>query len=292
MAIRRMFSLQVADTDSFIELSPSAQSLYFHLGMRADDDGFVSGPKRIARMMGSGDDALEELVAKRFTIGFPSGVMVMKHWLIHNTIRKDRYTPTKWVKEMAQLRVDEETGKYQLISEHPDDGQPSGNQKATNGVHRLGKDRLGKGNTTTPAKAGGSKTAKKKTTKKATTKAVAKKTTKPAGQQRAEAEAKSPEDVQMEKDIAEVIKAFETHGVNAGASRWYGQKVQREACRLLIKQFGMPLVMKVVAFLPTTNTRPAYECPSVTTPSQLLDKWHLLEQKLAGKKASMKPKMI
>jgi hypothetical protein len=276
-----MFSLQVADTDSFIELSTDAQSLYFHLALRADDDGFVSGPKRIARMMGAGDKALEELVAKRFTIGCQSGVIAIKHWHIHNTIRKDRYTPTKWVKEMAELQVCEETQKYQVIKEHLGDGLPDGNQMATNGCRRLGEVRLGEVSNTT-AKAVGKKPATKK---------PAKKKQKP----KIDTKDKTAEEIQNEKDIAEVIYQFEVLGVNAGASRWYGQAVQREACRLLLKQFGMPMVLKVVALLPKTNTMPAYECPSITTPSQLLDKWHLLAQRLEGKGkqvADKKPKFV
>lgn len=258
MAIRRMFSLQIADTDNFIEMSPEAQTLYFHLALRADDDGFVSGPKRVARMVGADDGALDELVAKRFTIGFPSGVVVIKHWHIHNTVRKDRYTPTQWQKEFAQLHKDEKTGKYQLLSEHPEIGQPNGNQMATQ--VRLGKVRIGK-HKTTPAKA-----VVKKVVNKSTTSVE-----------------KTPEETAEEKQISEVIKLFETHGVNAGASRWYKIKAQREACRLLIKQFGFPLVAKVITILPQTNSLPSYQCPSATTPMQLLDKWHLIEAKLRGK---------
>lgn len=286
MAIRRMFSLQIADTDNFIEMSQQAQTLYFHLAMRADDDGMVGGPKRVARMVGAGDDALEELVAKRFTIGFPTGVIVIKHWLIHNTIRQDRYTPTQWQKEYKQLRVDKETKKYQLISEHPDDGEPSGNQVATTRQPRVGKVRVGKVRTNTAKAVKESSPAEvKKAVKKATKKL------KPVFDPVAEV-IKDPEATQMEKDIAEVIKAFETNNVNAGASKWYGQKVQREACRLLIKQFGFDLVMKVVAILPKCNALPNYECPTATTPNQLLEKWHLIEQKLVAKKQTTKPKMI
>ena len=94
MARRRMFSLDVIDTDSFLDLPASSQSLYFHLGMRADDDGFVSSPKRITAMVCASSDDLKLLVAKGFVIPFESGVCVIRDWRSNNYIQRDRYTPT------------------------------------------------------------------------------------------------------------------------------------------------------------------------------------------------------
>lgn len=94
MAKRRMFSLDVVDTDSFLDLPASSQSLYFHLGMRADDDGFVSSPKRITAMVGAAGDDLKLLIAKGFVIPFESGVCVIRDWRVNNYIQRDRYTPS------------------------------------------------------------------------------------------------------------------------------------------------------------------------------------------------------
>ena len=86
MAQRRMFSLKVIDTDEFLDMPQSSQLLYFHLAMRADDDGFVSNPKKIMKITGSGDDDAKVLTAKNFIIPFESGVCVIRHWRIHNYI--------------------------------------------------------------------------------------------------------------------------------------------------------------------------------------------------------------
>ena len=105
MAEKRMFSRDVIDSDMFLDLPSSAQALYFHLAMRADDDGFVNSPKMIRRMVGASDDDVRILCAKAFLIPFESGVVVIKHWRIHNYIQKDRYKPTVYADEKAQLRL-------------------------------------------------------------------------------------------------------------------------------------------------------------------------------------------
>lgn len=83
MANRRMFSLDVVDTDKFLEMPLSTQALYFHFGMRADDDGFVSSPKRIIKSLCCNEDDLKLLIAKGYLIPFESGVVVISDW---NTI--------------------------------------------------------------------------------------------------------------------------------------------------------------------------------------------------------------
>jgi len=103
MAKRRMFSQQITDSDAFLDMPLSAQALYFHLGMSADDDGFVNNPRRIQRLIGANDDDLKLLIAKNFVIAFDSGVMVIKHWKINNYIPKDRYTPTVYSEEKSLL---------------------------------------------------------------------------------------------------------------------------------------------------------------------------------------------
>ena len=136
MANRRMFSLDVVDTDRFLDMSASAQALYFHLGMRADDDGFVSSPRKIAKASNCGLDDLTLLAAKGFIIPFESGVVVVTHWKENNYIRADRYKPTRYTKEAEML---EKIGDvYQLTTT----GIPTGNQMVDtwDTQDRLGKD--------------------------------------------------------------------------------------------------------------------------------------------------------
>ena len=102
-----MFTQKIIDSDAFLEMPLSTQSLYFHLNMRADDDGFVNGPKKIQRMIGASEDDLKLLIAKRFVLNFESGVMVIKHWRMHNTLQKDRYKPTQYQEELSLLAVKE-----------------------------------------------------------------------------------------------------------------------------------------------------------------------------------------
>lgn len=139
MANRRMFSLKVVDTDAFLDMPQSSQLLYYSLAMRADDDGFIANSKKIMRMLGSQDDDFKVLVAKKFIIPFESGVCVIKHWLIHNLIRGDRYTETQWIKEKNQLVIEEGTNKYSLKS-----GMQNVIPSDTPGKVRLGEDRLDK----------------------------------------------------------------------------------------------------------------------------------------------------
>lgn len=103
MAERRMFAKTIIDSDAFLDMPLSTQALYFHLSMRADDDGFINNPKKIQRMVGAGDDDLKLLLVKRFIIAFESGVVVIKHWKIHNYIQKDRYRPTIYQEEKRLL---------------------------------------------------------------------------------------------------------------------------------------------------------------------------------------------
>lgn len=103
MAERRMFSKTIIDSDMFLDLSMSAQCLYFNLCMSADDDGFVNNPIRITRIVGASSNDMMDLVAKRLIIPFDSGIVVIKHWKIHNCIQKDRYKPTVNVNEMGML---------------------------------------------------------------------------------------------------------------------------------------------------------------------------------------------
>lgn len=106
MANRRMFALTVTDSGEFQSMPLSTQAIYFHLGMHADDDGFVGNPKQIMRMLGGSDDEIRLLVAKGFVIPFNSGVCVIRHWKVNNDLKKDRYHETIYDNEMKMLTTD------------------------------------------------------------------------------------------------------------------------------------------------------------------------------------------
>ena len=116
MAERRMFAKTIIDSDAFLDMPLSAQALYFHLSMRADDDGFVNNPKKIQRIINAGDDDLKILLAKSFLIPFDSGIVVIKHWKIHNYIQKDRYKETVYLEEKSLLST-KENNAYTLDTE-------------------------------------------------------------------------------------------------------------------------------------------------------------------------------
>lgn len=145
LASRRMFSLSVVDTDKFLEMPATTQALYFHLGMRADDDGFVSSPKKIALLANCGNDDLKVLASKGYIIPFESGVIVITDWKENNYIRGDRYKPTKFQKEIGML--EESNGTYCLKNI----GIPNDNQIVDKRCtqDRLGKDSIGKYNINT-----------------------------------------------------------------------------------------------------------------------------------------------
>lgn len=139
MAERRMFSKRVIDSDLFLDMPATAQLLYFHLAMRADDDGFIKNPKSIMRIAGCKDDDMKILIAKKLVIPFESGIVVISHWKIHNYIAKDRYKPTD-CKEKQLLKTEDSV--YKL-----DTNCIQGCIQPVDEMYtqdRLGKDRLGK----------------------------------------------------------------------------------------------------------------------------------------------------
>ena len=137
MAERRMFAKTIIDSDAFLDMPLSAQALYFHLSMRADDDGFINNPKKIQRMVGASDDDCKLLLMKRFLIAFESGVVVIKHWKIHNYIRNDRYKPTIYQEELRSLTEKDNKSYTDCLPL----GIPNDNQMDTQ--YRLGKDSIG-----------------------------------------------------------------------------------------------------------------------------------------------------
>ena len=159
MANKRMFSLDIVDSDAFLEMPPTARLLYFEMGMRADDEGFVNGPRKIMRISGATEEDMNILTQKGFIIPFDSGIVVIKHWRINNQIRKDRFKPTRYQEELSTISI-KENGAYTLsknpvnsMPEHvgcQNDNQvttkwqPNGNQMATQdsiGEDSIGEDR-------------------------------------------------------------------------------------------------------------------------------------------------------
>ena len=148
MAHKRMFSKDITESDAFADMPLSTQALYFHLGMSADDDGFINNPKKVQRSIGASVDDLNLLMAKNFVIPFDSGIVVIKHWRINNTVRSDRYCPTKYQEEFSQLAI-KENKAYTLANRHPELvvshrlplGIPNSNHLAPQ--DRIGEDRIG-----------------------------------------------------------------------------------------------------------------------------------------------------
>ena len=107
MAERRMFAKTIVLSDAFLDMPTSARCLYFTLGMLADDDGFVNSPRSIMRQCGATDDDMKLLLAKKFALIFDNGVIVIKHWRVNNYLRNDRHVDTKYKKELATLKLDD-----------------------------------------------------------------------------------------------------------------------------------------------------------------------------------------
>lgn len=232
MANRRMFSLQIVDSDAFLDMPPSSQLLYFHLSMRADDDGFVSNPKKILRSIGSQDDDLKVLLTKRFLLSFDNGVVVVKHWRIHNYIQSDRYHETVYQDEKKTLQI-KENGVY--------------TDRIQNVYKVLPQVRLGK----------------VRVRKEPPTQSV------------------GTEEPKFSTFGADVIKAFEV--VNPNCRRFYNNPPQRGACDRMIEQYGLEQVLRVVSFLPKSNS--ISYLPTITTPVQLEEKWVALESGIKKQQA-------
>lgn len=121
MAERRMFAKTIIDSDAFLEMPISARLLYYDLAMRADDDGFINSPRKIMKFVGATNDDMNILIARKFIIPFDNGVVVIKHWRIHNYIRKDTYNETSYKEQKALLELDENKA-YRLSNDLSVDG--------------------------------------------------------------------------------------------------------------------------------------------------------------------------
>lgn len=129
MAQKRMFTMKIVDSDAFLDMPLSAQCLYFHLNMRADDDGFIGNPKRIMRTVGCHEDDLKLLILKRFVLTFEDGVIVIKHWRMHNCISQNRYHETQYIDEKSKLLI-KDNNAYSLTEGKPLDDRRRGNDPA------------------------------------------------------------------------------------------------------------------------------------------------------------------
>ena len=137
MANKRMFTMKICDSDAFLDMPLSTQALYFHLNMRADDDGFVGNSKRVVRLIGASDDDFKLLIAKRFLLTFEDGVIVIKHWRMHNTLSQNRYHETQYLEEKSMLRI-KENGSYSLEDGMKiDDSRLIESKKKYDDKHRL-----------------------------------------------------------------------------------------------------------------------------------------------------------
>jgi len=241
--------MKIIDSDAFIDMPNSTQCLYFHLGMRADDDGFVASPKRIAKMINAADDDLKLLIAKRFIMPFESGVCVIKHWHINNNrIKTDRYQATVYTDEKKTLDVKENKAYTEKTVAIKGSKQMSPkclqNVSSSDAQSRVEESRGEEKN--------------------------------PASDDAVE----TNESKKKNQQIVDVIDAFVV--VNSSNTRWYANKTQRSSVEHLIKTHTFEQVMKVITLLPKSNLLPYF--PQITTPTQLADKWDALSNAFIRKK--------
>lgn len=134
-----MFAKTIIDSDAFLDMPLSTQALYFHLSMRADDEGFINNPRKIQRMIGCSDDDMKVLVSKKFIIPFDSGIVVIKHWKIHNYIRGDRIKKTKYTDEASHL-IENENGSYSFVAYEEFAALPEGDCESASTNSEIGDD--------------------------------------------------------------------------------------------------------------------------------------------------------
>ena len=149
MGDRRMLTKKVTDDDPFMSLSASAQALYLHLSMAADDDGFCNQVAICMFKAHASTGDLEALLSNRYVYQFENGVIVIKHWRMANALRKDRYTPTAFQREYAMLDL-KENGAYTMRSEPrlEETGCQTVAKRLPDGCPNISKDKLSKVNIT------------------------------------------------------------------------------------------------------------------------------------------------
>jgi len=252
MARKRMVSLQIVDTDAFLDMPQSTQLLYFHFVVRADDEGFLGSPKRIMKLIGVQDDDLKILIAKRFILSFESGIVVIKHWLIHNNIRMDRFNKTNYSEEKKLLTLKENKSYTE-----------NGNQMVTSGCPKLSESKSSKVKL--------SKIKKRKPLRGVATsshKIEEKKEPKKTSKQ--EIEILSPEEMIkkiMDSNIKELMTVFYENDKCFSGGAFFGRKVFRDDSKFLIEQYGLEETIiraeKAVSLLGVNFA------PQITNPSEL-----------------------
>ena len=260
MATKRMFSKDVVGSDAFLDMPVSSQLLYFHLGMEADDDGFIGNPKKILRFIGASDDDLKILLSKKFILLFSSGVVVVKHHRINNNWDKHNCKRTVYLEEFEKLNI-KENRAYTLDKTQ---GLPAQSEFSLTSVwfqsleeNRIKENRIEE-NTKYPAPR--STTLKTKTKK----------------------------ETQFNPLGADVIKLFEN--VDPKNKTYYQNKTQRGACDFLLQEYGLSEIEKRISVLKKTNTLAYF--PRITCPNDLKEKWVKLNDAVVSKRSEQESKKI
>ena len=308
-----MFSLKIIDTDEFLDMPATTQNLYFHLGMRADDDGFIASPKKITKMINSADDDMKVLITKKFIIPFENGVCVIRHWRIHNYIQKDRYEETQYLEEKASLSIKNNkytTNKLKCIQNVSKMFPQDRVGKVRKGKDRIGKDRIGKvkisssesedshkklidllddpiptgkDNQTAPAKESEQSSSSEPISSFSIGNVPKEKN---SAKRESEAESKPP---RKDADIIAVIDGSADWN-SAMYQSWYKNATQRKAIEklLLLPEInGLDGLLGVISIMPQICSQPY--APKITSPWELLSNWarikiYLKQQKtLSGK---------
>lgn len=150
MGDRRMLCSQILDSDEFLDLPATARLLYVYLNLAADDRGFVGNPKAIMRKCGASAGDANILLNAKFLLAFPNkSALLIKHWRVHNLIRKDRFKESVYVELLHAMYLDENES-YSTNIEHADrpvlttNCQPNDNQATPQ--DKLSKDKLSQSN--------------------------------------------------------------------------------------------------------------------------------------------------
>ena len=234
MASKRMFSEKIVCSDAFMEMPTSTQALYFHLGMKVDDDGFVN-PKMIMRMIGANDDELKVLFSKRFVIPFENGVIVLKHHRINNNLDKHNHNPTVYTEQLKTLYIKE--NKAYTQDETKGIQFQTGNRLKTDCKKTLDKSRVDK-----------------------------------IRLDKNKREENDSEETSQDKDYIKINDGIEAlKELNeVGYKRWFGNKTQRAAVKELTQVYTPEQLQGMAKFVRVNSGKKYF--PSVSTPSQLLEK--------------------
>lgn len=253
-----MFSKDITENDAFLDMPLSTQALYFHLGMQADDDGFVS-PVRIVRMLGAQTDDLKLLISKKFLLPFEDGVVVIKHWKINNYLRSDRYKETPHREKIALLSV-KNNNAYTWY---------------TNGIPLVdaGKDSIGKDTIAEQSSDGELKDKKEKEMFNKYSEEYLEDDVqvdpdfKPKGKKKAK---------KVSDDVQAVFDLFD----NPASALWRLREIERVAAQTLFDTYGLETLERRIKRIKQEKENGDQYFPHVVTPSQLLDKMEAVERYL------------